>query len=95
MSTTNESSSKQGTLVWLFSSIGVGFALAILLALNYIVSTSVPLKVDLTEDKVHTLSQGTKQVLQGLDTPVEMYFFVSKTLVFRVLLQRNSERSFV
>ena len=78
MSSTKEIIKNKSAQSWLFSAIGVALVFGIVLALNLIVSTSVPFKVDLTEDKIHTLSQGTKDVLEGLDTPVTMSFFVSK-----------------
>ena len=78
MSSTKEIIKNKSAQVWLFSAIGVSLVFGIVLALNLIVSTSVPFKIDLTEDKIHTLSQGTKDVLEGLDAPVTMSFFVSK-----------------
>ena len=78
MPSTKEIIKNKSTQSWLFSAIGVALVFGIVLALNLIVSNSVPFKVDLTEDKIHTLSQGTKDVLEGLDTPVTMSFFVSK-----------------
>ncbi|MBT7980994.1 MAG: hypothetical protein HN584_00390 [Akkermansiaceae bacterium] len=78
MSSTKEISKNNSAQVWLFSAIGVVLVFGIVLALNLIVSTNVPFKIDLTEDKIHTLSQGTKDVIEGLDTPVTMSFFVSK-----------------
>ena len=78
MSSENENLAKSKSLVWLYSGIGVVLSFVILVVLNLIVSTSIPVKLDLTEDKVHTLSKGTKDLLSGLDTPVVMSFFVSK-----------------
>ena len=78
MSSTKEISKNKNSQVWLFSAIGVSLVFGIVLALNLIVSSSIPFKVDVTEDKIHTLSQGTKDVLEGLDTPVTVSFFVSK-----------------
>ena len=78
MSSENENSESKKSLVWLYSGLGVVLSFLILLILNLIVSTSVPLKLDLTEDKVHTLSEGTKKILNDLDTTVTMSFFVSK-----------------
>ena len=78
MSSENENSESKKSLVWLYSGIGVALSFLILLILNLIVSTSVSLKLDLTEDKVHTLSEGTKKILDDLDTTVTMSFFVSK-----------------
>jgi len=36
-------------------------------------------RVDLTEDSVFSLSQGTRNVLEGLNEPVTLYFFFSDT----------------
>ena len=78
MSSENENSESKKSLVWLYSGLGVVLSFLILLILNLIVSTSVPFKLDLTEDKVYTLSAGTKKILNDLDTTVTMSFFVSK-----------------
>ena len=78
MSSENENLAKSKSLVWLYSGIGVVLSFVILVVLNLIISTSIPMKLDLTEDKVHTLSKGTKDLLSELDTPVVMSFFVSK-----------------
>ena len=78
MSSENENSVKNKSLVWLYSGLGVVLSFIILVILNLLISTSVPMKLDLTEDKVHTLSNGTKDLLGSLDTPVVMSFFVSK-----------------
>ena len=67
MSSKNENLAKSKSLVWLYSGIGVVLSFVILVVLNLIVSTSIPVKLDLTEDKVHTLSKGTKDILSGLD----------------------------
>ena len=56
MSSENENLAKSKSLVWLYSGIGVVLSFVILVVLNLIVSTSIPVKLDLTEDKVHTLS---------------------------------------
>jgi ABC-type uncharacterized transport system involved in gliding motility auxiliary subunit len=63
---------------WLFSAIGVIVVFALMLTINFIVRKAMPAKIDLTEDKLHTLSDGTKEILGGLDTPVTISFFVSK-----------------
>ncbi len=36
-------------------------------------------KLDLTADRVHTLSEGTERIVRGLKEPVNVYFFFSKT----------------
>ena len=84
MSSSNESETTPaarpaggGTPTWLLSLAGVALVLALLVAVNVIVRKAVPLKADLTEDKLHTLSDGTKEILKGLDTKVSVAFFAS------------------
>jgi ABC-type uncharacterized transport system involved in gliding motility auxiliary subunit len=36
-----------------------------------------PLRLDLTENQVYSLSQGSKQVLKDIDEPISLYFFFS------------------
>ncbi|AGH45919.1 GldG family protein [Paraglaciecola psychrophila] len=36
-----------------------------------------PLRLDLTENQVYSLSQGSKQVLKEIDEPINLYFFFS------------------
>ena len=50
MSSKNENLAKSKSLVWLYSGIGVVLSFVILVVLNLIVSTSIPVKLDLTED---------------------------------------------
>ena len=62
---------------WLFSFVGAIIVFALLVTLN-IITNKLPGKIDLTEDKLHTLSDGTLQILDGLDAEVKISFFVSK-----------------
>ncbi len=57
---------------------GVLLLLGILIAANVALS-GLRLRADLTEDKVYTLSGGTKQVLRALDRDVTLKFFVSRS----------------
>ncbi len=59
----------------LYSIGGVIAALVVVVALNAIVS-KVAARVDLTEDKLYTLSEGTRTILKGLDTPVKVSLYV-------------------
>ncbi len=65
-------------LLWKFtgSLVGLLAILAILIAVNIIVS-HVRLRADLTEEKLYTLSDGTRAVLQSLGRPVSLKFFFS------------------
>ena len=62
---------------WLFSFFGAIIVFALLVTINILIS-KVPGKVDLTEEKLHTLSDGTLEILEGLDAEVKVSFFVSK-----------------
>ncbi len=61
----------------LFSTAGLGAMFLIVVAVNYI-ATKVKSRVDLTADKVYTLSDGTKQILGKLGGQVEIRFYCTK-----------------
>jgi ABC-type uncharacterized transport system involved in gliding motility auxiliary subunit len=60
-----------------YSAVGLAALFLILVAANYLVSFQ-PLKVDLTEGKVQTLSEGTKKLLRGLESPVKVKLYISR-----------------
>jgi ABC-type uncharacterized transport system involved in gliding motility auxiliary subunit len=62
---------------WLFSVIGVGALVIILVAVN-VVANLKNFRWDLTENHLYTLSPGTQRILQKLDTEVEVRFYYSK-----------------
>lgn len=62
---------------YLYSAIGVVVMAVIVIALNIIVRP-LTTRLDLTEDKAYTLSDGTKRVLSKLDTPVQVRFYFSQ-----------------
>ena len=60
----------------------VGLAIVFFLALNvFLSSTFTTAQVDLTEDGLYTLSDGTKEVLATVDEPVTLRLFASKALL--------------
>ncbi len=63
--------------LFLFSTVGVVVCLIIVIGLNLIASF-VKVRVDLTKEKLFTLSDGTKEILQELDTPVEIRFYATR-----------------
>jgi ABC-type uncharacterized transport system involved in gliding motility auxiliary subunit len=63
--------------IWLFPVAGVVAVLVILIAVN-VLGNFLKFRGDLTENKVYTLSPGTKRILDKLDTPVEIRFYYSK-----------------
>lgn len=62
----------------LFSAIGVAVMFVIVVAVNLIAS-AMNTRVDLTENKVYTLSEGTKAILAKIDAPVEVSFYYSQS----------------
>jgi ABC-type uncharacterized transport system involved in gliding motility auxiliary subunit len=61
----------------LYSSAGIVVMLAIVIAVNVITGVK-PLRMDLTQEKAYTLSDGTKAVLKKLDTPVKIRFYCTQ-----------------
>ena len=62
---------------WLYSVLGVVAVLVILIAIN-LLGNLLKFRSDLTENKLYTLSEGTKRILGKLDTEVEIRFYFSK-----------------
>ncbi|HYG23540.1 MAG TPA: Gldg family protein [Verrucomicrobiae bacterium] len=62
----------------LYSTIGVLVMAAILVAVN-VITGAVRARVDLTKEKAYTLSEGTRQILSKLDTPVRIRFYCTQT----------------
>ncbi|HUC84284.1 MAG TPA: GldG family protein [Candidatus Acidoferrales bacterium] len=62
----------------LYSSAGILVMLAIVVAVNVITGVK-PLRVDLTQEKAYTLSDGTRAVLKKLDTPVRIRFYCTQS----------------
>ena len=60
-------------------------AIVLLLAINILSNTTLhSARVDLTENNVFTLSPGTRNILQGLDEPVTLRFYLSQKLATRL-----------
>ena len=62
----------------LYSSAGIVVMLAIIVAINVITGVK-PLRLDLTQEKAYTLSEGTRAVLKKLDTPVKIRFYCTQS----------------
>ncbi|MCL5096934.1 MAG: Gldg family protein [Candidatus Omnitrophica bacterium] len=63
---------------FMFSTVGLAAMFLILVAV-YLIAGAVKTRVDLTQEKLYTLSDGTKAILQKLDTPVEIRFYCSQS----------------
>lgn len=61
----------------LYSAGGVLAMAVILIAVN-VITGPVKARVDLTDEKVFTLSKGTREILKNLDTPVKIRFYFSQ-----------------
>jgi ABC-type uncharacterized transport system involved in gliding motility auxiliary subunit len=62
----------------LYSSAGIVVMLALVVALNFILGAK-PLRVDLTREKIYTLSAGTRAILSRLDAPVKIRFYCTQS----------------
>jgi ABC-type uncharacterized transport system involved in gliding motility auxiliary subunit len=62
----------------LYSAAGVALMFVVIVAVNLIAS-SVKTRADLTENKLYTLSDGTKAILKKVDSPVEVRFYFSQS----------------
>ena len=61
----------------IYSAVGLAALFLILVAANYLVSFQ-PFKLDLTDGRVQTLSEGTKKLLRGLESPVKLKLYISR-----------------
>lgn len=76
----------------LFSTAGVLAMLAILVAV-YVIAGFLKARVDLTADRLYTLSEGSRTILQKLDSPVEVRLFVTQnSAVMPVALKTYAQR---
>jgi len=62
---------------YLYSSVGIAGMAVLLIAIN-VISSAIHGRLDFTEEKLHTLSDGTKAILKAMDTEVVIRFYYSK-----------------
>jgi ABC-type uncharacterized transport system involved in gliding motility auxiliary subunit len=75
-----------------YSGLGVAGMLVILVAAG-IIAGAAKVRLDLTAEKLYTLSDGTKKVLRQLDTPVSVRFYCTQTgTEMPVLLKNYAQR---
>jgi ABC-type uncharacterized transport system involved in gliding motility auxiliary subunit len=60
----------------IYSAFGLAALFVILVAVNYLVSQA-SVRADLTDGKLYTLSDGTRKILRGLQSPVKLRLYVS------------------
>ena len=61
----------------LYSAVGVLAMFLIVIAVNLIFGVAKK-RIDLTHEKLYTLSDGTKAILKKIDTPVEIRFYFTQ-----------------
>jgi len=76
---------------FVYSAVGLVVLALVLVAFNYLVSVA-PLRADLTEGKLYTLSDGTKRILRNLSTPVTLKLYVSQGEAMPVPLRSFAQR---
>ena len=62
----------------LFSATGLALTGVFLLISVGVISAFPRLRIDLTQDNLYTLADGTRNIVSGLEKPVEMLFFYSE-----------------
>src|SRR5438874_659886 len=62
----------------LYSTAGVLAMFVVLLAF-YVITSAMKARVDLTSDKIYTLSPGTKKILSKLDSQVTIGFYATQS----------------
>jgi ABC-type uncharacterized transport system involved in gliding motility auxiliary subunit len=75
----------------LYSAVGLVVLALVLIALNYLASI-VPVRADLTEGKLYTLSAGTKKILRSLASPVTVKLYMSQGETVPVPLRSFAQR---
>ena len=81
----------KGLETFLYSAAGVIALALILIAVNYILSPARA-RIDLTEGKVFTLSEGTRAILTKLESPVKIRFYYTQGEATPVALKTFAQR---
>jgi ABC-type uncharacterized transport system involved in gliding motility auxiliary subunit len=82
---------KKGLETFLYSAAGVVALALILIAVNYILSPARA-RIDLTEGKVFTLSEGTRAILGKLESPVKIRYYYTQGETTPVALKTFAQR---
>ncbi|NKB58241.1 MAG: ABC transporter [Alphaproteobacteria bacterium] len=69
--------------------ISIAVALGLFVALNAGLSGVTGVRIDLTQDRLYTLSDGTKRILDRVKEPVALEFYISQRLVKEVAIYGN------
>ena len=82
---------RKGLETFLYSTAGVVALALILIAVNYILSPARG-RIDLTQGKVFTLSEGTRAILTKLESPVKIRFYYTQGEATPVALKTFAQR---
>jgi len=82
---------KKGLQTFLYSTAGVIGLAIILIAANYLLSSARG-RIDLTDGKVFTLSEGTRAILGKLESPVKIRFYYTQGEATPVALKTFAQR---
>lgn len=64
---------------WLLSGSGIAFALGLFIGSVLVIDNTLSgWRIDLTENRLFTLSEGTRQILAGLQEPITLDFYYSR-----------------
>lgn len=75
----------------IYSAVGLAALFLLLVAFNYLASTAA-LRVDLTEGKLYTLSEGSRKILQNLQSPVKVKLYITAGEAMPVPLRSFAQR---
>jgi ABC-type uncharacterized transport system involved in gliding motility auxiliary subunit len=75
----------------IYSAVGLAALFLVLVAANFLAARA-PVRADLTEGSLYTLSEGTKRVLRGLQAPVKVKLYVSQGEQVPVQLRSFAQR---
>lgn len=77
----------------MYSGTGLLVLLLAFVAFNMASNTLLPgARLDLTEQKLYTISEGTREILTGLEEPITLYFFFSDSASKDMVILRNYAR---
>lgn len=75
---------------WIYSSAGLALIAVVFFVVNLAAGWALPgWRLDLTEQKLYTMSQGTERILHGLKEPIDLYFFYSDQAAKEAMPLRN------
>jgi ABC-type uncharacterized transport system involved in gliding motility auxiliary subunit len=69
--------------------IGIAVAGALFVALNTGLVGVTGMRMDLTEDRLFTVSEGTRNIINGIEEPVKLELYFSQTLLKQIAIYGN------